>query len=362
MNRLDLSHPVQAAMAAAIVFVLALAVHRIGRRVVLRLVRGRPVWREVTRRIDLPTLALLPLLALQALGQALPSDLPGLSGLQQLDGVLLIGALAWTAIGAIEGVAAAILARHPVDVADNLQARRIHTQTRVLSRVAIGLAAVIGAAFALMTFPGARQIGTNLLASAGVLSVIVGLAARSVFGNLLAGLQIALAQPIRIDDVLVVEGEWGRVEEITATYVVLNVWDQRRLIIPLQWLIEHPFQNWTRTDAGLIGTVLLWVDLGVPLDALRAEAQRLCEASPDWDGRLCKLQVVDAGERAMQLRVMVTSASSGQNWDLRCAVREGLLAFVQGRQPQAVPRLRTQWGEAPMRPRAAESVAAVRAG
>jgi small-conductance mechanosensitive channel len=152
----------------------------------------------------------------------------------------------------------------------------------------------------------------------------------------------------------------GRVEEITATYVVLNVWDQRRLIIPLQWLIEHPFQNWTRTDAGLIGTVLLWVDLGVPLDALRAEAQRLCEASPEWDGRLCKLQVVDAGERAMQLRVMVTSASSGQNWDLRCAVREGLLAFVQGRQPQAVPRLRAQW--APVRPRAAEPVAAGRAG
>ena len=154
----------------------------------------------------------------------------------------------------------------------------------------------------------------------------------------------------------------GRVEEITATYVVLNVWDQRRLIIPLQWLIEHPFQNWTRTDAGLIGTVLLWVDLGVPLDALRAEAQRLCEASNEWDGRLCKLQVVDAGERAMQLRVMVTSASSGQNWDLRCAVREGLLAFVQRRQPQAVPRLRTQWDEAPMRPRAAESLAAQRHG
>ena len=360
MDRLDLSHPVQAAIAAAIVFGLALAAHRIGRRIVLRLVRGRPVWREVTHRIDLPSLALLPLLALQALGQALPSELPGLAGLQHLDGVLLIGALAWTAIGAIEGVAAAILARHPIDVTDNLQARRIHTQTRVLSRAAIGLAAVIGAAFALMTFPGARQIGTNLLASAGVLSVIVGLAARSLFGNLLAGLQIALAQPVRIDDVLVVEGEWGRVEEITATYVVLNVWDQRRLIIPLQWLIEHPFQNWTRTDAGLIGTVLLWVDLGVPLDALRAEAQRLCEASPDWDGRLCKLQVVDAGERAMQLRVMVTSASSGQNWDLRCAVREGLLSFVQGRQPQAVPRLRAQWGEASMRPRAAEAVAAGR--
>jgi hypothetical protein len=137
MDRVDLSHPLQAAIAAAVVFVLAIAVHRIGRRIVLRLVRGRPVWREVTRRIDLPTLALLPLLALQALGQALPSELPGLAGLQHLDGVLLIGALSWTAVGAIEGVAAAILSRYPVDVADNLQARRNHTHTRVLTRVAI---------------------------------------------------------------------------------------------------------------------------------------------------------------------------------------------------------------------------------
>jgi len=340
MNRLDLSHPVQAAMAAAIVFVLALAVHRIGRRVVLRLVRGRPVWREVARRIDLPTLALLPLLALQALGQALPSDLPGLSGLQQLDGVLLIGALAWTAIGAIEGVAAAILARHPVDVADNLHARRIHTQTRVLSRVAIGLAAVIGAAFALMTFPGARQIGTNLLASAGVLSVIVGLAARSVFGNLLAGLQIALAQPIRIDDVLVVEGEWGRVEEITGTFVVLKIWDERRLILPLTYFIEKPFQNWTRHSAQLLGAVFIYVDYGMPLAPLRAEVERIVKAAPEWDGRFFNLRVTDATERTMQIRVLCTAATSGLAFDLRCSVREGLIDFMQREHPQFLPKMR----------------------
>lgn len=344
----DLSDPAQAAIAAAVVVLAALVVHAIGRRIVLRLVRSRPMWREVAQRIDPPIGLLLPLLALQALGQTLPERLPALSGLLHLNGVLLIVALTWMAVGALGGVAAAILARHPVDVADNLQARRIHTQTRVLSRVAMSVAVVVGAAFVLMTFPGARQIGANLLASAGVVSVIVGLAARSVFSNLLAGLQIALAQPLRIDDVLVVEGEWGRVEEITATYVVLRIWDQRRLIIPLQWLIEQPFQNWTRNDAGIIGTVLLWVDLGTPLEALRAEALRLCEASEHWDGRLCKLQVVEAGERAMQLRVLVTSASSGQNWDLRCEVREGLLAFVQAQQPAAVPRLRTEWKEAPV--------------
>jgi len=256
--------------------------------------------------------------------------------------VLLIGALAWTAIGAIEGVAAAILARHPVDVADNLQARRIHTQTRVLSRVAIGLAAVIGAAFALMTFPGARQIGTNLLASAGVLSVIVGLAARSVFGNLLAGLQIALAQPIRIDDVLVVEGEWGRVEEITGTFVVLRIWDDRRLILPLTYFIEKPFQNWTRHDAQLLGSVFVYADYGMPLAPLRAEVERIVKAAPEWDGRFFNLRVTDATERTMQIRVLCTAASSALAFDLRCTVREGLIAFMQREYPQFLPRMRIE--------------------
>jgi small-conductance mechanosensitive channel len=206
---------------------------------------------------------------------------------------------------------------------------------------------LIGAAFALMTFPGARQIGTNLLASAGVLSVIVGLAARSVFGNLLAGLQIALAQPIRIDDVLVVEGEWGRVEEITATYVVLNVWDQRRLIIPLQWLIEHPFQNWTRRSADLLGTVMLWVDYALPVEPLRAELRRLCEGAKEWDRRVCVLQVTDANERAMQLRALVSSSGSAQNFDLRCIVREGLIAFIARKHPDALPVMRQMRSEAP---------------
>ncbi len=231
---------------------------------------------------------------------------------------------------------------NPQDVADNLHARRVLTQTRVLSRIAIGVLIFAGLAFILMTFPRARQFGTSLLASAGLSALVIGIAARSVFSNLLAGLQIALSQPIRIDDVLIVEGEWGRVEEITSTYVVLKIWDERRLVIPLQWFIEHPFQNWTRTSSQIIGSVMLWVDYTTDLEPLRAEATRLAKASKDFDGRVCLLQVVETSERGMQLRLIVSSPSAGQNWDLRCLLREGLIAFLQREQPGALPRVRAE--------------------
>jgi small-conductance mechanosensitive channel len=214
---------------------------------------------------------------------------------------------------------------------------------------------VAGAAMVLMTFPGARQVGASLLASAGVIGIVAGLAAKPVFSNLIAGLQIALAQPIRLDDVLIVQGEWGRVEEITGTYVVLKIWDERRLIIPLQWFIENPFQNWTRKSASIIGTVFLWVDYRMPLAPLREASQRACEASPDWDRRLCKLQVTEAGEKSMQLRLLLTSASSGQNWDLRCSVREALIDFMQREYPQYLPLTRAELG--PSRPDSAPPVA-----
>jgi hypothetical protein len=230
-------------------------------------------------------------------------------------------------------------------VADNLEARRVLTQTRVLARIAIGIALFAGLAFILMTFPRARQFGTSLLASAGLSALVIGLAAKSVFGNLLAGLQIALSQPIRIDDVLIVQGEWGRVEEITSTYVVLKIWDERRLVIPLQWFIDNPFQNWTRTTSQIIGSVFFWVDFQTDLAPLRAEATRLAQTSRDYDGRVCLLQVVDTSERAMQLRLIVSSPSAGQSWDLRCLMREGLIALMQRDQPDALPRIRAELHE-----------------
>lgn len=330
------------ALVALAIVVVTQLLHRLLRPVVRRLAGFTAMSNAIVNRCDRPVQWLVPLLAMQLALQGMPEDTPGIAHAQHLVGILVIIAAAWALIGSIRGVADGVIALHPSTVADNLAARRIQTQTRVLSRIAAGAVLIAGLAFVLMTFPRARQLGTSLLASAGVAGLVVGIAAKSVFSNLLAGLQIALAQPIRIDDVLIIEGEWGRVEEITATYVVLKIWDERRLIIPLGWFMEHPFQNWTRRSAQLLGTVFLWVDYTLPVEAIRTEAQRLCEASPKWDKRVCTVVVVDANDRAMQLRILASSVDSGSNFDLRCALREGLIAFIQREYPQALPRFRAE--------------------
>ncbi|MEW5837000.1 MAG: mechanosensitive ion channel family protein [Pseudomonadota bacterium] len=330
------------ALLAVGVVIAALIAHRLLRPVVVRVVRFSTVLQHVLRRSDRPLQLVLPLVALNLLWQGAPDDMAAITTVRHATGVLTIAAITWLASAAVKGVADGVIALHPADVADNLQARRIQTQTRVLGRVGVGVVLVAGLAFMLMTFPRARQLGASLLASAGVVGVVAGIAARSVFSNLLAGLQIAMGQPLRIDDVLIVEGEWGRVEEITSTYVVMKLWDERRLIVPLQWFIDHPFQNWTRRSADLLGTVILWVDYTLPLEPIRQEARRLCEASPLWDKRVCVVQVTDANERAMQLRILVSAAHSGAAFDLRCELREGLIRFIQQHHPQALPRLRAE--------------------
>ena len=327
-------------IAALLIVALSQLAHRLLRPVVMRLSAHSQMLVELTQRCDQPVQALVPLAAIQLALQALPDSLPGLVFVEHINAALTIGAATWMAMAAIRGVGAGIIALHPADVADNLAARRVQTQTRVLTRIASGAALIAGVAFLLMTFPRARQFGASLLASAGVAALVMGIAARSVVSNLLAGLQIALAQPMRIDDVVIVEGEWGRVEEIRATYVVLKLWDERRLIVPLGWFVEHPFQNWTRHSANILGTVLLWTDYTVPVDAIRREAKRLCEGSANWDRRVCVVQVTDASERAMQLRILVSSGGSGLNFDLRCQLREGLIDFIQREFPTALPTLR----------------------
>jgi len=327
---------------ASAAVLLALLAHRLLRPVWRRLAVRSRLLQAIVARTDAPAAWALPLLLLQVVWQGVPDELRGIEAVRHLNGLLLIGALAGLLAGVIQGVADGVIALHPADVVDNLRARSIQTQTRVLARIASGGVLLAGLAFMLMTFPRARQLGTSLLASAGVVGLVAGIAARSVFSNLLAGLQIAMAQPIRIDDVLIVEGEWGRVEEITATYVVLKIWDERRLIVPLQWFIEHPFQNWTRTGAAMLGTVFLWVDYSLPVEAIRREAQRLCDAQSTWDRRVCIVQVTEASERAMQLRILVSSANSGENFDLRCALREGLIQFIHREYPASLPLLRAE--------------------
>jgi len=335
-----------AALALAAV-VAALVVHRVAGAVLLRATRSAPILHSMLTHVERPAGAALPLLALQLVWQVAPDTLPLVANVRHLNGLLLIAALTWVAIEAIRGVADGVILQHPVDVEDNIHARRIHTQARVLSRSAMVMVLIAGAAMALMTFPGARQVGASLLASAGVLGIVAGLAARPVFSNLIAGLQLALAQPIRLDDVLIVQGEWGRVEEITGTYVVLRLWDERRLIVPLQWFIENPFQNWTRTTSQIHQPVYLWVDFATPLEPLRAELQRIVEQAPEWDGRTAQLVAVDTSERGLKLRALVSARAAGPAFDLGCKVREGLYALLARDYPQFMPTARqlTTFGE-----------------
>lgn len=334
-------HPWAATLIGALLAVFgAIAVHRVGRMLLARVTRHNPTLQSVLRAMDRPASAVLPLAAMLLVWQFAPDELRFIQGLRHANGLLLIVAFTWLVIGALGGLSDAVVAQHPVDVADNLEARRIHTQARVLARSAMVVVLIAGTSMALMTFPGARQVGASLLASAGVLGIVAGIAARPVFSNLIAGLQLALAQPIRLDDVLIVQGEWGRVEEISGTYVVMRIWDERRLIIPLQWFIENPFQNWTRTSAQLHQPVYLHLDYATPLEPLRAELQRIVQAAPEWDGRTATLVAVDATERTMKLRALVSARDAGKGFDLGCKVREGLLAFVAREYPQCLPQVR----------------------
>jgi small-conductance mechanosensitive channel len=266
--------------------------------------------------------------------------------LAQVLGLGLIALVAWSVIKCSDVVRDVALKRFDLEARDNLQARKIYTQLVVLKRVVIAFAVVLGVGAALMTFQQVRQLGISLLASAGVAGVIAGMAARSTLSSLFAGVQIAIAQPIRLDDVLIVEGEWGKVEEITLTYVVVRLWDLRRLVVPITYFIEKPFQNWTRVTADLLCTVFVYVDYTVPVEAVRQELKGILEGSRLWDHKAWALQVTNTTERSVELRALMSASDASTAWDLRCEVREKLLAFLQANYPQALPKLRVEHSQA----------------
>jgi len=333
---------VRLAVVVAAALLLAAALRCVAHAVLRRLAGRHPAAATMMRRASAPMEWLLPLLMLAIALHMLPdaATRAPFAIVHRLLTVALFAVATWLVVRCIGALEDTAIRRYPMDVADNLQARRIVTQVRVLGRTADIVAIVLGAGAVLLSIPGVRELGASLLASAGVAGLALGLAAKPVLSNLIAGLQIALTQPIRLDDVVIIENEWGRIEEITGSYVVVRIWDERRLVVPLNWFIENPFQNWTRTSARLIGSVFLWLDYRVPLAPLREELQRLCKAAPEWDGRVAVLQATDANERAVQLRALVSSTDSGLNWDLRCRVREGLIAYVQSHYPEALPRWR----------------------
>lgn len=319
---------------------IVLIFHATGTRLLERLTENFPFTRRLVRYANRTGRFIVFLLLLQVILRNASDLLAGISILRHLNALALYGAFTWFGVRCINAVADTIVELNPVDAPDNLQARRIQTQAKVLARALTVLIIMIGTGLAMTTLPLLRQIGTSLLASAGVAGLVIGFAARPVLTNLLAGIQLALTQPIRLEDVVIVEKEWGHIEEITGTYVVVRIWDQRRMVVPLQWFIEHPFQNWTRTSSEILGTVNLWVDYQLPLDPIRKEVERLCYLAPEWDQRVCVVQVVDANERAMQIRILVSAADAGKSWDLRCKIREGTIDFIQREYPDCLPRVR----------------------
>ena len=256
--------------------------------------------------------------------------------------VLWFLSLGWLMISAAYATEDIFVARFDITATDNLRARRVRTQTQLLRRMVIAFLIVVDIGLILSLFRDSAlwHYGAGLLASAGLASLVLATAAKSTASNLLAGMQIALTEPIRLDDVVIVQGEWGRIEEITTTYVVVAIWDQRRLIVPLTYFIENSFENWTRNASELLGTSFLYVDYSVPVEALREEFTRLLESSPLWDKRVNSLQVTDICQGTIQIRCLMSARNSGDQFDLRCYVREKMMAFIQKNYPDAFPRTR----------------------
>jgi small-conductance mechanosensitive channel len=336
----DLVQPVLTLVGASVAaWLIAVVTGWLVRRIHRR--SPRAVWVSLQRRCRRPFRAVLVVAAVILF---LPPRIGGwqvVPAVHQVLTLALISSVAWLLIQLTGVVEDMLAARVNVDVIDNRQARRVRTQISLLRRALAAVIVFLALVASIMTFPQARTLGASILASAGVLSVVVGLAAQSTLGNLLAGLQIAFSDPIRLDDVVVVEGEWGRVEQITLTYVVVRTWDNRRLILPVSWFTNHTFQNWTRHESRVLGWVLLHVDFSVPLDELRDEMYRVVQESPLWDGKDWVLQVVDTTPTTVVLRGLMSSADSPSNWDLKCEVREKLIIWLREHHPESLPKVHT---------------------
>jgi small-conductance mechanosensitive channel len=256
--------------------------------------------------------------------------------------MLMVVALGWFAVGCIYVLQTVMLRRYDLTAENNIQARRVHTQFQLFRRMLITFVVIIDIGALLWTFNDPRiwHYGSGLLASAGIASLILATAAKSTAANFLAGLQIALTEPIRIDDVVVVQGEWGRIEEINSAYVVIRIWDLRRLVVPLSYFIENSFQNWTRQSSDIMGTAFLYVDYSIPVEALRQQLEAIVHPSPLWNKQVCGLQVTNLTDRSMELRCLMSSRNSGENFDLRCLVREKMTEWIQQNYPDSFPTTR----------------------
>jgi small-conductance mechanosensitive channel len=327
----------------AVALIVAGAAHHGAFRVLNRLTRDKALfWRSLVSRGEGPMRLAIVIFAL-SIGTGIAPLTGGQASLiRHLLLICFIALLGWLALTAMRIWTAVHLRRFALDSQDNLLARKHVTQFRILERVAATLVVVITMAAALMTFDSVRQYGVSLLASAGAAGLVAGLALQPLLKNLVAGIQLAITQPIRLQDAVIVEGEWGNVEEITSTYVVVRLWDWRRMVLPLAYFIEHPFQNWTRESSSLIGVVFLYVDYTAPIAAMRRKLEEIAKASPIWEGQVVNMQVTDFKQDTMEVRMLVSARNAGQAFDLRCEVREKMIAWLQSEHPDSLPRRRAR--------------------
>ncbi|BCJ73997.1 mechanosensitive ion channel protein MscS [Catellatospora sp. IY07-71] len=339
---MDAEQLIRAAIVVTAALLAAVAAGWLARFVVRRLGRRRyqHFFDNLSRSCRWPFRVLLAVVALVI---ALPfSSLTGPAREMVHHGLViaLIGASAWLAVRVLFVLEDAAFRRLPMDVADNRRMRRARTRIGILRRLTAVVVTLLAIAAILMTFAPLRTLGASLLASAGLAGVVAALAAQATLAHIFAGLQLAFTDELHIDDVVVVEGEWGRIEELRLTYVVVRLWDERRLVLPTTYFTTTPFQHWTRNESRVLGAAVLHLDHRMPVEPLRAEAERVVAASPHWDKRDWVLQVVDTTETTMVVRVLASAPDAQHAYDLRCEIREKLIAYVREHHPEGLPRTR----------------------
>ena len=323
-----------------VAMLVALAAHSLIVRAVRRSLKNDAFWSALAVRTRRPTRLAFITAALSLAVAIAPLTAGQAAAGKQALLVLFIVLVGWIVMTALDIAAALHLRRFKVDVEDNLLARKHLTQVKILRRACAVVVGLVTIGLALMTIPGVRQWGVSLLAAGGAASLIVGLALQPLLTNLIAGIQIAVTQPIRIDDAVIVEKEWGNIEEINATYVVVRLWDWRRLVLPLSYFIQTPFQNWTRESASLIGTAMIYVDHAAPIATMRAKLEEIARASTLWDGKVVSLQVTDITAQVMEVRCLASARNAPATFDLRCESREKMMAVRRDELPEALARQR----------------------
>jgi small-conductance mechanosensitive channel len=292
------------------------------------------------KMFKIPLLWLIVWIMIKSFAHLFLKELSIFKYLIHINNIILILSVGWILIQLIKLGAYLLQKKLDINVSDNLNARKRLTQLTVFRDIANTIIVIITISVVLMTFDGAKVIGKSLLASAGVAGLIIGFAAQKSIAMFLAGIQIAITQPISLDDVVIVEDEWGRIEEITLTYVVVKIWDERRLILPVNYFLEKPFQNWTRTNADIMGTVFFQVGYDLPVQAIRDFVPEILKDNPNWDERVFNVQITNSTELYKELRILVSSSDASKNWDLRTEIREKVIDFIQANYPECFAKVR----------------------